>query len=79
MFPSVNHLADLVPRYDNEEEALLSWLHGDDIKKLSLRSQELQIVLLEIETFYLKTEDNFEVASLALGLLERIEASLYGR
>ncbi|XP_033746567.1 trichohyalin-like isoform X2 [Pecten maximus] len=74
-----NHLADLIPRYDGEEEALLSWLHADETSKIPKKIQRLRILRMRLEEFLVKMENKFEVAALFLGLFERIEASLHGR
>ncbi|XP_060082221.1 trichohyalin-like [Ylistrum balloti] len=74
-----NHLADLIPRYDGEEEAMLSWLHADETSKIPKKIQRLRILRLKLEEFLVKMENKFEVAALFLGLFERIEASLHGR
>ncbi|OWF34681.1 hypothetical protein KP79_PYT11450 [Mizuhopecten yessoensis] len=78
-FIPTNHLADLIPRYDCEEESLLSWLHAEETSKIPKKIQRLRILRLKLEEFLVKMENKFEVAALCLGLFERIDASLHGR
>jgi len=46
----VNLLADVIPRYDNEQEFLLSWLHSPEGKSSTLRVKRMKIV--EIKVYY---------------------------
>ncbi|CAC5415798.1 unnamed protein product [Mytilus coruscus] len=78
-FPHMNVLADLVPRYDNEQEALLIWLKSTSTKQLPVKTQRLKIVLLKLETFCAQLEDDFEVSALGVGLIERLIAALQNR
>ncbi|XP_069101140.1 trichohyalin-like isoform X2 [Argopecten irradians] len=78
-FIPTNHLADLISRYDGEEETLLSWLHAEETSKIPKKIQRLRILRLKLEEFLVKMENKFEVAALFLGLFERVEASLHGR
>lgn len=76
---SVNVLADLIPRYDNEHEAMLLWLQSKDTKCLPLKTKRLLILHMKMEALAAKMEEDFEVATLRVGLTERILASIYGR
>lgn len=78
-FPHMNFLADLVPRYDNEQEALLIWLQSTNTKQLPVKTQRLKIVLLKLETFCAQLEEDFEVSALSVGLIERLMAALQNR
>ncbi|XP_063400098.1 trichohyalin-like isoform X3 [Mytilus trossulus] len=78
-FPHMNVLADLVPRYDNEQEALLIWLKSTSTKQLPVKTQRLKIVLLKLETFCAQLEEDFEVSALSVGLIERLIAALQNR
>ncbi|XP_076469710.1 uncharacterized protein LOC143300038 [Babylonia areolata] len=79
--PPVNLLADLVPRFDLEQEAILSWLHseeaqagGGDWPRQKLRG----LAGLELERFAVGLEGDCEAALLSLGLLERVVQSAAG-
>ena len=78
-FDPMNILADLVSRYDAEQEALLTWLKHKDTRSLPIKVQRLKILQLLIETFASRTEEDFEIAARFVGLLERVEAVLHGR
>ncbi|XP_052070817.1 trichohyalin-like isoform X2 [Mytilus californianus] len=78
-FPHMNVLADLVPRYDNEQESLLIWLNSTSTKQLPVKTQRLKIVLLKLETFCAQLENDFEVSALGVGLIERLIAALQNR
>lgn len=75
----MNILADLIPRYDNEQEAMLMWLKSSGTKQLPIKTQRLKIVLLKLETFRAQLEDDFEVSALGVGLMERLMAVLQNR
>ncbi|XP_053377355.1 trichohyalin-like isoform X2 [Mercenaria mercenaria] len=72
----VNLLADLVPRFDNEQEYLLSWLHSPEAKSLSLRMKRMRIVEIKIEAYRVEVEEDFETATLSIGLMERVKDTL---
>lgn len=46
----INLLADLEPRFENEQEHLLSWLHSPEAKSLSLRMKRMRIVEIKVIT-----------------------------
>ena len=47
---SLNVLADLLPRCDNEQEYLLRWLQSPEAKGLSLRMRNMTLVELKVCT-----------------------------
>ncbi|KAL8585441.1 hypothetical protein ACOMHN_024602 [Nucella lapillus] len=76
----VNLLADLVPRFDLEHEALLSWLHGDAAQSAEGSRQKLrELAGLEAERFGVGVDGDYEAGLLSLGLLERIHNGPSGR
>jgi hypothetical protein len=74
---SVNLLADLVPRFDLEQERLLSWLHGQTGENIAAKRRELSG--LELERFCVGVDGDYETGLLALGLTERIKTLQSGR
>ncbi|KAL5014535.1 hypothetical protein ScPMuIL_008805 [Solemya velum] len=72
----LNLLADLIPRYENEQDHVLNWLRSRDTKGMSLRMKKMKIIHLVLEKFCIDMELDFEVAGLRLGLVERISAVL---
>ncbi|KAH3892174.1 hypothetical protein DPMN_016286 [Dreissena polymorpha] len=75
----VNILADLVPRQDREQEFLLSWLHSPEGKGLIMRMKRMRIVEIKVEGCRLEMEDEFEIATLSTGLMERVKDTLTSR
>ena len=76
----VNLLADLVPRFDLEQERLLAWLHGAEARSGEGLGQKLrELTSLEMERFSVGVDGDYEAGLLALGLLERIRTLPGGR
>lgn len=76
----VNLLADLVPRFDLEQEKLLSWLHSDEVKSSEGQMQTLrELTSLEMERFSVGVDGDYEAGLTAVGLLERIRTVPGGR
>ncbi|WAR25161.1 hypothetical protein MAR_010865 [Mya arenaria] len=72
----LNLLADLVPRRDKEEEYLLSWLHAPEARSLGLRIKHMRIVEIKVEECRVEMEEDFEIATLSAGLMERVRDTL---
>ncbi|XP_062600408.1 trichohyalin-like [Saccostrea cucullata] len=78
-FDPVNVLADLIPRYDEELDALVMWLNSPQTKSLNIKQQRIKMLQLKLESCAAEMEEDFEVAAMFVGLLERVLASLHGR
>ncbi|XP_035826163.1 uncharacterized protein LOC101847194 [Aplysia californica] len=76
---SINLLADLVPRFDQEQDSLVSWLRSEEVKGSTLRSKHGQLTRIAMEKFAASAERDHETALLFVGLLERIGMALSGR
>ncbi|KAK7499548.1 hypothetical protein BaRGS_00009200, partial [Batillaria attramentaria] len=71
---------DLAPRFDLEQEAVLSWLHGEEVKDSEGHTRSVQeLVCLELERFVMGVDGDYEAGLMALGLLERIQTVPSGR
>ena len=76
----VNLLADLVPRFDLEQEKLLSWLHSEEVKSAEGQGQKLrELTSLEMERFSVGVDGDYEAGLIGVGLLERIRTIPGGR
>ncbi|KAL4226590.1 hypothetical protein ACF0H5_014574 [Mactra antiquata] len=75
----LNLLADLVPRFDKEQEYLLSWLHSPEAKGASLRMKRMKFVEIKVEASRVEFEDDFEIGALSAGLMERVKDTLTQR
>ncbi|XP_022298182.2 uncharacterized protein LOC111107326 isoform X1 [Crassostrea virginica] len=78
-YDPVNVLADLIPRHDEELDVLVMWLNRPETKSLSIKQQRIKILQLKLEAFVAEIEEDFEVAAMFVGLLERVLSSPYGR
>ncbi|XP_055999875.1 trichohyalin-like isoform X3 [Ostrea edulis] len=78
-FEPENVLADLIPRYDEELDVLVMWLNRPETKSLSTKQQRIKILQLKLEMCAAEMEEDFEVAAMFVGLLERVLASHHGR
>lgn len=78
-YESVNVLADLIPRYDEELDVLVMWLNKPETKSLSIKQQRIKILQLKLEALAAEMEEDFEVAAMFVGLLERVLSSPLGR
>ncbi|XP_060592636.1 LOW QUALITY PROTEIN: trichohyalin-like, partial [Ruditapes philippinarum] len=100
----INLLADLMPRFDNEKEYLLSWLHSPEAKKFEFKNEKnedyTRVVctnviflpglitcpiyqpfkeIISIEAYRVEVEEDFETATLSIGLMERVKDTLTQR
>ncbi|XP_070192500.1 trichohyalin-like isoform X3 [Littorina saxatilis] len=76
----VNLLADLVPRFDLEQQNLLSWLHEEETQSSEGQGQKLrELVSLEVERFSIGVDGDYEAGLTALGLVGRIRTVPGGR
>lgn len=78
-YEPVNVLADLIPRYDEELDVLVMWLNKPETKSLSIKQQRIKILQLKLEALAAEMEEDFEVAAMFVGLLERVLSSPSGR
>lgn len=78
-YDPVNVLADLIPRHDEELDVLVMWLNRPETKSLSIKQQRIKILQLKLEAFVAEIEEDFEVAAMFVGLMERVLSSPYGR
>lgn len=78
-YEPVNVLADLIPRYDEELDVLVMWLNKPETKSLSIKQQRIKILQLKLEALAAEMEEDFEVAAMFVGLLERVLLSPSGR
>jgi len=65
----------LLFRYDDEKDALLARLRGDNERFLSERQRQAELARLRRERLKAKQEDKFDSAALVLGLAERNQAA----
>ncbi|XP_046580730.1 uncharacterized protein LOC124288178 isoform X2 [Haliotis rubra] len=70
--PAINLLADLVTRYDREQDSLLRWLKSPASKDLTAANRRLHLLYLHLETLCAKMETDHETVLMATGLLERV-------
>ncbi|XP_032219683.2 trichohyalin [Nematostella vectensis] len=68
-------LNDLENRYDDEKDALMRRLGGDNERFLNERQRQAELARLKRERLKAKQEDKFDAAALVLGLAERHQAS----
>lgn len=78
-YEPVNVLVDLIPRYDEELDVLVMWLNKPETKSLSIKQQRIKILQLKLEALAAEMEEDFEVAAMFVGLLERVLSSPSGR
>lgn len=69
----------MIPRYDEELDVLVMWLNRPETKSLSTKQQRIKILQLKLEMCAAEMEEDFEVAAMFVGLLERVLASHHGR
>lgn len=79
MSRSMSSLIDLIPRYDEELDVLVMWLNKPETKSLSIKQQRIKILQLKLEALAAEMEEDFEVAAMFVGLLERVLSSPSGR
>ena len=72
---TTNLLADLLQRFYVEQDALIGWIRSPDHKVKGQVEQQLPLVMVQLENLYTAHEEDFEVAALAVGLVERIMAA----
>ncbi|CAH1265139.1 MAB21L2 [Branchiostoma lanceolatum] len=72
---SVNILADLEKRYEEEKEALLASLKSADAQVDSERKRQAELTRLRLEQRRARQEDNFEAAAIVMGLAQSSEAA----
>ncbi|XP_041349458.1 uncharacterized protein LOC121368777 [Gigantopelta aegis] len=77
--PGINILADLGARYDVEEDSLLLWLRTPTVQSMAGTRRRLTLLKIQLEKHTGKTEQNFEVAFISLGLVERLHKNRYNR
>ncbi|XP_067683441.1 ciliary rootlet coiled-coil protein 2-like [Haliotis asinina] len=70
--PTINLLADLVSRYDRDQDNLLRWLKSPASKNLTAANRRLHLLYLHLETLCAKMETDYEAVLMATGLLERV-------
>ncbi|XP_048257437.1 uncharacterized protein LOC124116969 isoform X2 [Haliotis rufescens] len=70
--PAVNLLADLVSRYDRDQDNLLRWLKSPASKDLTAVNRRLHLLYLHLETLCANMETDYEAVLMATGLLERV-------
>ena len=74
----MNLLADLLPRQHAEQDALIGWLRSHDSESGDM-THLLPLVLVRTEKWLAKRGEQFDIGALAVGLLERVSATLDGR
>ena len=65
----------LPSRFEQEKEALLRKLRGQDERFMSERERQAELARLKRERLKAKQEDRFDTAALVLGLAERNQAA----
>lgn len=66
---------DVFDRFDEERDALMARLRGDNERFLSERQRQSELARLRREQLKAKQEDKFDSAALVLGLAERNQAA----
>lgn len=61
-------------RYEEEKEALLASLRGQDARLQSERMRQLELAKLRREQKKFKLQDNFDTAAILFGLAKKQEA-----
>ncbi|PFX16028.1 hypothetical protein AWC38_SpisGene19720 [Stylophora pistillata] len=72
-------LEDLDKRYEEEKEALMRSLQGQDERFMSERQRQAELARLKREKLKAKQEDKFTTAALVLGLAEKQKAAVEER
>ena len=67
------------PRYEDEKDALMSRLQGQDEQFMSERQRQAELARLKREKLKAKQEDKFTTAALVLGLAEKQKAAVQER
>ncbi|ESO89984.1 hypothetical protein LOTGIDRAFT_164683 [Lottia gigantea] len=70
---SENILSYLIERYDEEQQALITWLQTDAVKKLSGRKKRKEVVHTKLQIMCLKLELDLQTSYLMNGMIERLE------
>ena len=74
----INHCCSVF-RYEEEKEALMRRLQGQDERFMSERQRQAELARLKREKLKAKQEDTFSTAALVLGLAEKQKAAVQER